>query len=181
MGKFCDKCGTELKEGAGFCSSCGATVVAAPIEPAQQQPVQPSPPPPQEYGQTQTYAPAQKSKTGLIIALVLIIVAVVVIAVVLLFVFQGGLSGDESNLVGTWEYDTYGMSITYIFNSDKTLEIGSMGYTVEAGKWSVSGGKLCMDYLGSYSDTDICYDYSLSGNQLTLSYQGIEAMKLTKS
>lgn len=200
MGICCPKCGNEIKEGAGFCSSCGATVVQPPVMPAEQTPVeQPTPTEPeplqvssdtlpdQQYGQTQAYVPpaqqSKKSKTGLIIALVLIIVAVVVIAIVLLFVFQGGLSGSEGDLVGSWKYDSgYGISMTYTFNSDKTLGIETMGYTVEAGTWSVSNGKLCLDYLSSYSGgTDICYDYSLSGNQLTLSYQGIEVMKLTKS
>ena len=183
MGIYCPKCGNEIKEGASFCAGCGTKIEQQPVAPEPSQQPSQSMVPEQQYGQTQAYAPMQpkKSKTNLIIALVLIIVAVVVIAVVLLFVFQGGLSGDESNLVGTWEYTTYGMSVTYIFNSDGSLEIGSMGYTTEAGTWHISEGKLCMDYLGSYGGTDICYDYSLSGNQLTLSYQGIEVMKLTKS
>lgn len=184
MAKFCEKCGAPLKEGGQFCTGCGAKI-EQPAQPvAEQKPVQNQPmqQPTQTYQQpsnpTPTYPQPKKSK-GLLIAIIAII-AIVLVVVVVLFVFQGGMFGGGGSIVGTWEYEAYGMSMSYKFNSDKSLDIEYMGYTTNAGTWETNGNQLCIDYLGSYGSSDMCYDYSISGNQMTLSYEGIEAMKLTK-
>ena len=166
---ICSKCGAPFKEGEKFCTTCG-TNLEAPVAPTQSPVPQPAPvyPPPV----------ATKSKTPLIIGIVVAVIAIVLVIVLVLMFTGGGLSGDESKLVGTWEYES--TSILYKFNGDKSLEVGYIGYTAKVGTWSIDGNKLCWDFSSSYTGTDICYDYTLSGNQLTLSYGGVDMMTLTK-
>ncbi len=127
----------------------------------------------------------KKSNMKLFGIIAAVIAVVVVIAVVLIMVLgSGGFDSDEENFVGTWEYSIMEMSVEYKFNSDNTLEIGSMGYTSEAGTWKVENGKLVLSMdsgMGQSIDAGT-YDYNFSnnGNTLTLSMNGAEVMKFNK-
>ncbi len=113
----CFNCGTDLPNGAGFCTACGAQQPAQPVQPVApvyQQPVQPEAPvyaqPTQDayqpaqpvYAQPpvgQPEAPAEppkKKKTGLIIGIVAAILAVIA-AVVLCIFFLGGDNKKTNN------------------------------------------------------------------------------------
>ena len=185
MVRFCEECGAELKEGASFCAKCGATVAQAPT-PAQptQQPVQPTTPPIQDYGQTQAYPPMQprKSKKGLIIALL----AIVIIVVLVLAVFFLVIGTADGRFVGQWEQDMgYGeMTMTWDFQSNGKLKVGTAGMMIEIGSWSVEGNKLCLEVSSTVSGLPkgkscVDFEFSNNGNTLTLTQAGIPQV-LTK-
>jgi len=92
-----------------------------------------------------------------------------------------GIVGGDSQLYGTWDYTYSEYTMSYIFNSDGSFETSYEGFTSGTGTWSTSGNQLCFDYSSEYGGTDYCYDYLVSGNTLTFSYDGITAMTLTKS
>ena len=105
---FCSKCGTQLPDGAAFCSNCGNAVAApaapvapvapvAPAAPVYEAPVAPVAPAAPVYQQPVAPQPAPKKKgNALIIAIVAIIAALAVTAGVL---FATGVFGgdDESD------------------------------------------------------------------------------------
>ena len=83
---FCEKCGTELKEGAMFCQGCGTKVTqqSVPVEPVQpvqpewQQPAQPAqewqqPLEPQEW----VYNSKKKGKAGKTIAIIVALLVII--------------------------------------------------------------------------------------------------------
>jgi len=177
----CTNCGAPLNEGVKFCQDCGADLsvpVAPPSAPASQPATQPQPVPPPQQTPAYTAPVTKKSKTPLIIGIVVAVIAIVIILVVVLM-FSGGLGGSASQLEGTWEYNIGGVSLLYKFNSDGSFEVGS-GTTVPAGNWNVDGDQLCFSYSSAIGGVDSCYTYSISNNQLTLSYQGNVWMTLTK-
>ena len=88
---------------------------------------------------------------------------------------NGGSGYIDTELVGTWEYSAYEMTMSYIFKSDGSFDISYMGHTSETGTWSTSGDQLCLTYSGS----DAYYTYSISGNQLTLSSNAVSYTHLT--
>jgi len=195
MAKFCEKCGAPLKEGAKFCTSCGAKLgeidkAATEQKPEQTQTVQEPTQTYQSASATPAYSQPKKSKKLLFGIIGAIIAVVVIILLVLLVLQPGGIGGDEGKFVGTWEADvgfgTY--TYTYVFNSDKSLELGvDMGGigsgTSTVGTWKVENGKLVLtvDLIGSDLDAG-SYDYSFSNNDntLTLKQGNVPYITLTK-
>ncbi len=108
MAKFCGKCGTQLRDTATFCDSCGAkcAVINAPapqtdttLISTQVAPTPQNTPTVQESDNNTPAPPSKKkSKKGLIVA---IIAAVLVVAItlttifVVLPMFKKGISGDD--------------------------------------------------------------------------------------
>jgi len=192
MSKYCPKCGAEVTEGVKFCGSCGAKFEGEPWTIPEPMPAAPIPPPPQQPQyvqpppQPQGYAtmPPKKSNAKLIGALIAVIVAVIIIAVVV-FLFLGGA---DSRFVGTWEYEDpdTGMTFSYKFNGDGSLDVISGSDSLEIGKWSVSGDELCFELSqdnlwASSEQTNQCVKYSFSdgGTKLTLT-SDISSTTLTK-
>ena len=90
--------------------------------------------------------------------------------------------GGDSNIVGTWNYSVAEeFSLLYYFNADGSLQIGAMGVKSDAGHWYTENNYLCFEYGSSYDATDACYTYSISGNSLTLYYNGIATMTFNKA
>lgn len=144
MPKKCVKCGSTLPDGTKFCTSCGAKVIGSPMAPANDNSQMP---PVQSYKNTSMPPqPPKKSNKKLIAIILAIVIAVVVIVAVLVVVFGsgGGFGSDESKFVGTWEYSVMGMSVQYKFNSDKSLEVGTMGQLAKVGTWKVENGELVL-------------------------------------
>lgn len=183
MPKKCIKCGASLPDGTKFCTSCGAKVIDSPVPPSneinQNQANDASQMPPvQSYQNTQMpQQPPKKSNMKLIAIILAVVVAVVVIVAVLIVVFGGaGIGSEESKFVGTWEYSVMGMSVQYKFNSDKSLEVGTMGQLAKVGTWKVENGKLVLSadsqMTGSVSAGTYDYSFSNNGNSLTLTMNG---------
>jgi len=176
MPKNCSSCGAEVKEGFKFCLSCGAQLQA---EAAQLPPAAPVPPP-QNISQTQTYAPMQPKKTNMkLIGILIAVIAAVVIVALVVFLFIGG-GATDSRFVGEWEQFSDYISVTWDFKSGGSLEI----MDIEAGTWSVSGDKLCVNPSSQWggSSGEMCYNFEFSdnGNTLTLTIAGVESAVLTK-
>jgi hypothetical protein len=99
MANICTNCGSQLKDTAKFCASCGTPFVVpvqAEQQPAYEQPPQQAqyapPPPPQQYAQQ---APAAPKK----INMKLIIIAAAAAAVVVVLIATGvfGLAGGKTS------------------------------------------------------------------------------------
>jgi len=136
-------------------------------------------PPPYDgnYGQQLPLPPPPPPKKSMVLPIVIIaIVAIVVIAVVLFFVFSNSGS-NAASLYGTWDIDTMeiGTSITgaavttdvdgtITFNSDGTYTSdGAPAYFSDSGTYTMSGNTITINSLE--------WDYSVSGNSLTLEYE----------
>jgi len=80
MARFCDKCGTQINEGAKFCPGCGAVVENVPPLPVQQTyappPQQTYAPPPQQY-----YGPPQAQKKKFPLWLIIVIAAAAAVCI----------------------------------------------------------------------------------------------------
>jgi hypothetical protein len=175
MVKYCPGCGTKLKPGDIFCTSCGAkTDAESTVEskgwagatvPTSQTPI------------SQQIYPMQpkKSKMKLIMAIIAIIVIIIVIAAVLFIVLGGG---SDSRFVGTWTVESMvadgesqytGGNIT--FSSD-----GKYVATGATGTWEIKNSKLYMrssDEQNPLNDVGYTYEFSNSNSQLTLSFSGV--------
>jgi len=176
MVKYCPGCGTKLKPGDIFCTSCGAkTEAESTVEskgwagatvPTSQTPIS-----------QQTYHPMQpkKSKMKLIMAIIAIIVVIIVIAAVLFIVLGGG---SDSRFVGTWTVESIvgdGVSQpasgTITFSSDGKY-VASGG----TGTWEIKNSKLYMnspEEQNTLNDVGYTYEFSNSNSQLTLSFSGV--------
>ena len=180
----CPKCGAPVNEGVKFCSKCGANLMAS-TAPTPQPIKQPATQPSQGYSQ-----PIKKSKTPLIIGLVVAVVAIVVVILLILLLTGGGVSGDEAKLVGTWEYsmemgDFGEYNTAYVFNSDKSWEVGYAGSTpTKVGTWKIEDNKLVLSATGlgtEYSAGTYTYKFSNNDQKLTLGMNGINIMTFTKT
>ncbi len=185
MGKYCPSCGVKVKEGSKFCLSCGANLLTEQSGVQDTQSSSAQVPQYQQPIQQQTYPTIQpkKSNKGLIIAIIAIIAIVVIIAIIFLLI-GGTLGSDASKFIGTWESYISGDYVADIkFNSDKSLEYGIYGYSLNVGTWNVQNNKLILVITEIGTDlTSQEYDYEFSdgGNTLTLKYQGIDIITLTK-
>lgn len=162
MAKYCPNCGAELVEEAKFCGSCGYKFEQMPQQPQQpEQPIQP-----QGYMPPATPGKSSKMMKGIIALIVIIVIVVIVI-----FIFTSGVT-NTSPLVGTWDssFAEYSMKL----NGDYSVEVGSVGYFVRIGTWSIQGNQLCMTYdtqWGSLGLGTQCGDYTLSEDGQTLTWQ----------
>lgn len=69
----CDKCGSEVKEGKKFCTSCGAPVPDTPVVPLQQA----APTPPAPYSPTSGAPKTKRSRTTTVVVIAVIALLVV--------------------------------------------------------------------------------------------------------
>ena len=128
----------------------------------------------------QPITPMQPKKTNMkiIMGIIAIIVVVIVVALVIILFVGGGAT--DSRFVGEWEQFEDYISITWNFKSGGSLEI----MDIEAGTWSVSGDKLCINPSSQYGgmSAEMCYNFKFSddGNTLTLTLAGVETAVLTK-
>jgi len=180
MGKFCPKCGAEVKEGFKFCLGCGAPLqeqATAPQAPPPAQPVAPAAPPQQSVHPG--YQPMQPKQTNmkLIFGIIGIVVAIVVIILVVFLVLGMGGGGGAEDFVGAWNAEAFGglAESQWEFGEGNTLTITTdYGYGepyVEEGTYSINGNKIdfegitSLDYL-----TDLTFEFSNGGNTVTLNY-----------
>jgi len=146
----CPKCGVVNKDGARFCTNCGASIP----------PGQPQAPPPQPP----TYAPTgpKKSPIKLIIGIIAIVVVLVVVLVVV-FMLLGG--GNAQSFIGSWDVESIMGTDEgdWTFNEDGTIDATSAyGYS-SSGTWRYEGGRLYV----------VINDYDETGGQgYTCSFQG---------
>ncbi len=186
MQNNCVKCGSPLGEGQKFCTNCGAKVLDSQVPASNEinnqnyENQNSQMPPAQGYHNTQIPSKSSKKPDKKLIAVILaVVVAVVVIAAVVFGIFGGEmLNSEESKFVGTWEYSVMGMSVQYKFNSDNTMDVGSMGQLSEVGTWKVENNKLVISSTTQVTSTvtEGSYDYSFSngGNKLTLTMNGYD-------
>jgi DNA-directed RNA polymerase subunit RPC12/RpoP len=171
MAKYCSNCGAEFAQGSKFCASCGANFEGKTSETSQtgyqiQQPSQP-----RVY--TPTGQPPRKSNTKLMAVVAIIVVAIVVIAAVILIFFVGGSS---NNFVGKWNIISgssssmpSGSTMTFEGNGDLKATYENSSMTI--GKWSIEGGRLCIQASSSISGSGpskACVSYSFSDDGRTL-------------
>ncbi len=193
----CEKCGAPLKQGANFCTSCGAKIAIAQVPQSNEmnkvnKKLNANQETAQTYQNTSIqHTPPRKSNMKLFGIIAAVVVAVVVIAIVLILVLGGGgFASDEGKFVGTWEADVGFGTYTYewIFNSDKTLDynvvMGTLGSNnIKIGTWKVENGKLkiTVEQTG-YDFSTGSYDYSFTNNGSTLNLEtnNVPFMTLTK-
>ncbi len=73
---FCEKCGSQLPEGAAFCEQCGASVNPTTVQPVEQPIEQPVMQEVQQFAQPEYSAPVKKKKAPIVLG----IIAAVVVA-----------------------------------------------------------------------------------------------------
>ena len=199
MGKFCPKCGAEVKEGFKFCLGCGAPMQEQATAPSQttqvvvQQQTAPAAPPQQAVHPG--YQPMQPKQTNmkLIFGIIGIVVAIVVIILVVFLVLGMGGGGGAQDFVGTWDVTMTGGlgDMEWTFNEDGSLDqTYDYGYgpSTTSTTWRVEDNKL---YIGDDSgldlpvDTGMSYQFSNGGNTVDLKYNyggsEITVYTLTKS
>ncbi len=165
MGKFCVKCGTEIKEGYKFCLNCGAKTEIEYQVNKQNTPVD-------DGHLLQQVNMQQKLNKKLIIALAAIIVIIIAVVIILLVVFGGN---SDSRFVGSWVVQSGGDSTfsgSLIFESNGILKTGYLGSYITIGKWNVEGNTICFEFtITGTAIPKICSNYSFSngGNTLTIS------------
>ena len=186
MTKSCLVCGTELQEGAQFCSLCGRKVEQQPLTPipppptpTPPQPTKKSSPPKQIKRKPQSsVAPARTKdhgfgkKTIIGVSLSIVAVAIVIYFIVSLLGGTNLLNSADSRFVGEWEQNTLGSPIIWNFKGDNTLEnLSSDGMMVNVGTWEVDGTMLCL-YNRLHNNT-VCYTYEFSNNGNILQLSGL--------
>lgn len=166
MSNHCPDCGAEQTEDSEFCSVCGKK--------AEQYAEIEKQPQPQQEKQHQTTIPkstTQKSRKKMIIGVAAIIIAAVIILIVILYSLGGtdSFGGADSRFIGEWEQNTVGSPLLWKFNSDSTLETGSLGDEMNnVGAWKIRDTQLCL-----YNNTMYyTYEFSNNGNTLTLNNSG---------
>ena len=165
MGKFCVKCGTEIKEGYKFCLNCGAKTEIEYQVNKQNTPVD-------DGHLLQQVNMQQKSNKKLIIALASVIFIIIAVVIILLVVFGGN---SDSRFVGSWVVQSGGDSTfsgSLIFESNGRLNTGYLGSYITIGKWNVEGNTICFEFTITVTTIPkICSNYSFSngGNTLTIS------------
>lgn len=188
MVRYCQNCGSPLRDNAKFCGKCGTPLpIQAPVQPAYAQP-----PVQQPSNQSQYPTYPQKKTNGKIIAAILaVIIIAAIIGAVLFFIFFQEASDDdtdtpdEKKLIGTWDMisittESNGETQTFdgnnnilSFNSDHTTTSDSGSTSQDT--WELKNGQICVTSIDStYGyDTEIqCMDYNFSNDDktLTLSY-----------
>jgi len=192
MPNFCPTCVAKVDEGYKFCVNCGAQLQTEnntePIKSEEKDSAIPPQQPISKEGYTQPSQPI-KSKKFLLIALIAIIAITIIVAVVLILLTGGVI---DNRFVGEWgisdgEFDT----LNWFFESDGSVKIIGSGVDIDFATWSVKGSKLCLkmkenEILGEYIPEEfldeVCYnfEFSDSGNTVSLSLDGSENLVLTK-
>ena len=179
MPDYCPSCGSKVEKEHKFCLGCGAQLQSE----EQQIPIQPQKQPTIQGSNISSMQP-KKSNKILFISLIAIIALVIIVVLVVLLFTGGGVI--DNRFVGEWEqYDGEFITIDWNFKNDGSLEIMSM----DLATWNVKGNQLCIDtnefwdqYMPEETFDEVCYDFEFSdsGNTLTLSINGSEYSVLTK-
>jgi len=142
---FCSKCGAQMPQGSGFCTSCGTSFAPA----AQQQPAAPVQPQPVSISQPPVKKPINK-KIIMIGGAALVVVA---IAVTLILVLGG------NRIVGTWQYTA----------SEEWVN-GRLDWSRQAGQWDNIQITFNRNGTGTWVENNWSdpFNWSTSGNRLTL-------------
>lgn len=90
------------------------------------------------------------------------------------------VSCGGDSLIGTWEGEQDGVSMTITFEKDGKGSISSAGMTMDM-TWSASDGKLnaSMSFMGMSEEMFKDAEYKLNGNKLTITVEG-ESVEFTK-
>ncbi len=185
MPNFCPSCGTKSEEGYKFCLSCGAKLQPENIDDSNKPEEKVAPAPPQQQPTAQeSVTPVvkpRKSNKALYYSLIAIIAVIIIIIVIVIMFSGGGLFNNIDNrFVGEWEQDDELMPISWNFKDDGSFEMMDLQF----GKWSVHGNQLCITPNSQWDDfsTEVCYnfEFSDSGNTVTLSIDGSETFVLIK-
>jgi len=188
MVRYCQNCGSPLRDNAKFCGKCGTSLpIQTPVQPAYAQP-----PVQQPSNQPQYPASPQKKSNGKIIAAILAvsIIAAIICAVLFFTWFQEDSDNDtilpdEQKLIGTWDMisitvESNGETQTFdgddnsmSFNSDHTATSNLESTSQDT--WELKNGQICVTSIDStygYDEQIQCMDYNFSDDDktLTLSY-----------
>lgn len=153
---FCQKCGTQLSDGATFCHKCGAKLTAE-VAP-QAAPVQAAPQVAPQAAPVQVMPPQKKSKKKFFIIGGIILAVIIVIVVAM-----GSGGGSSINYVATVQahkpYNSQGMPYTYGEVFEKYLS----NIVWEANETD-TGADVLIDGIGTGTDMQVTFTITVTPN-----------------
>jgi ribosomal protein L40E len=167
---FCEKCGAQLPDTAGFCNKCGNALRK---NGNQTQVMKPRT---LAVDRSQTVLVSEKKKTGVpkLLPGILMLAAVILLAVIAVAVFSG--IKKETSIYGTWV--DAGKTISFTFQEDGTLRVAGANNVLgaDAFQFTKEDGELHLQTQGlvnigldlPYEISDDTLQINVMGQKMTL-------------